>query len=118
MALASAAFSPVGERLLTAQEIAARRGLPALKITKIRTIQTRANAGWSFVKVETSERGLYGIGSAGDFFRPGTIPPAVEVLAQGLVGRDPDEIEDIWQSSYMSSLLAKQRNHESGAQRR
>ena len=104
MALASAAFSPVGERLLTAQEIAARRGLPALKITKIRTIQTRANAGWSFVKVETSEHGLYGIGSAGDFFRPGTIPPAVEVLAQGLVGRDPDEIEDIWQSSYMSSL--------------
>ena len=54
--------------------------------------------------METSEPGLYGIGSAGDFFRPGTIPPAVEVLAQGLVGRDPDEIEDIWQSSYMSSL--------------
>ena len=26
------------------------------------------------------------------------------MLAQGLVGRDPDEIEDIWQSSYMSSL--------------
>ena len=47
---------------------------------------------------------LYGIGSASDFFRPGTIPPAVEVLTQGLLGRDPDEIEDIWQSSYMSSL--------------
>jgi mannonate dehydratase len=54
--------------------------------------------------VETSEPGLYGIGSASDFFRPGTVPPAVEVLAQGLLGRDPDEIEDIWQSSYMSSL--------------
>jgi mannonate dehydratase len=104
MALAGAAFSPVGERFLTAQEVAARRGLPPLKITKIRTIQTRPNAGWSIVKVETSEPGLYGIGSAGDFFRPGTIPPAVDVLAQGLLGRDPDEIEDIWQSSYMSSL--------------
>ena len=104
MALAGATFSPIGERFLTAQEIAARRGLPPLKITKIRTIQTRTNAGWSIVKIETSEPGLYGIGSAGDFFRPGTIPPAVEVLAQGLVGRDPDEIEDIWQSSYMSSL--------------
>ena len=103
-ALAGVAFSPVGERFLTAQETGARRGLPPLKITNIRTIQTRPNAGWSIVKVETSEPGLYGIGSAGDFFRPGTIPPAVEVLAQGLVGRDPDEIEDIWQSSYMSSL--------------
>jgi mannonate dehydratase len=102
--LAGAAFSPVGEKYLSAQEVASRRGLPALKITKIRTIQTRPNAGWTIVKVETTEPGLYGIGSAGDFFRPGTIPPAVEVLAQGLLGRDPDEIEDIWQSSYMSSL--------------
>ena len=103
-ALAGAAFSPVGEKFLSAQEVSARRGLPPLKITKIRTIQTRPNAGWTIVKLETSEPGLYGIGSAGDFFRPGTIPPAVEVLAQGLLGRDPDEIEDIWQSSYMSSL--------------
>jgi len=104
MALAGAAFSPVGEKNLTAQEIAARRGLPPVKITRIRTIQTRRNAGWAIVKVETSQPGLYGIGSASDFFRPGTIPPAVDVLAQGLIGRDPDEIEDIWQSSYMSSL--------------
>jgi mannonate dehydratase len=102
--LAGAFFSPVGARYLTAQEQQARRGMPPLKITVIRTIQTRPNAGWSIVKVETSEPGLYGIGSATDLFRPGTIPPAVETLAQGLVGRDPDEIEDIWQSSYMSSL--------------
>ncbi|HWB96901.1 MAG TPA: enolase C-terminal domain-like protein [Bryobacteraceae bacterium] len=102
--MAGAAFSPVGERFLSAQEQQARKGLPPLKITKVRTIQTRPNAGWSIVKIETSEPGLYGIGSASDMFRPGTIPPAVEVLATGLVGRDPDEIEDIWQASYMSSL--------------
>jgi mannonate dehydratase len=102
--LAGAFFSPVGAQYLTAQEQQARKGLPRLKITRIRTIQTRPNAGWSIVKVETSEPGLYGIGSATDLFRPGTIPPAVETLAQGLVGRDPDEIEDVWQSSYMSSL--------------
>lgn len=101
---AGAAFSPVGRRFLTAQEVQARRGLPPLKITKVRSIQTRANAAWTIVKIETSEPGLYGIGSASDLFRPGTIPPAVEVLAQGIVGRDPDEIEDIWQSNYMSSL--------------
>src|SRR3954453_8384140 len=101
---AAVALTPVGERYLSAQEVQARRGLPPLKITKVRTIQTRPNAAWSIVKVETSEPGLYGIGSASDTFRPGTIPPAVEVLSQGLIGRDPDEIEDIWQSNYMSSL--------------
>ncbi len=103
-AAAAVKFSPVGERFLSAQEVQARRGLPAIKILKIRTIQTRQNAAWSIVKIETSEPGLYGIGSASDMFRPGTVPAAVEVLAQGLIGRDPDEIEDIWQSSYMSSL--------------
>ena len=56
------------------------------------------------MKAETSEPGLYGIGSASDMFRPATIPPAVEVLSQGLLGRDPDEIEDVWQSAYISSL--------------
>ena len=101
---AGAIFSPVGARFLSAQEAQARNGLPPLKITKIRTIQTRPNAAWSIVKIETSEPGLYGIGSASDMFRPGTIPSAVEVLSMGLVGRDPDDIEDIWQSSYMSSL--------------
>ncbi|MGH9628001.1 MAG: starvation-sensing protein RspA, partial [Bryobacteraceae bacterium] len=93
---AAAAFSPVGQRSLTAQEAQARRGMPPLKITGVRAIQTRANAAWTIVKVETSEPGLYGIGSASDIFRPGTVPPAIEVLAQGIVGRDPDEIEDIW----------------------
>ena len=101
---AGACFSPVGARYLTAQERQSRRGMSPLKITKIRAIQTRANGAWTIVKVETSEPGLYGIGSASDLFRPGSVPPAVEVLAQGVVGRDPDEIEDIWQESYMSSL--------------
>ena len=101
---AGAAFSPVGSRFLTAQELQARRGMPPLKITRIRAIQTRANASWTIVKVETSEPGLYGIGSASDLFRPGSVPPAVEVLAEGVVGRDPDDLEDIWQTSYMSSL--------------
>lgn len=102
--LAAAPFSPLGARFLSAQEVQARRGLPPLRITRVRTIQTRTNAAWSIVRIETSEPGLYGIGSASDMFRPGAIPPAVEVLAQGLLGRDPDEIEDIWQANRMSSL--------------
>ena len=76
--------------------------MPPIKITRVRSIQTRANAAWTIVKVETSEPGLYGIGSASDIFRP--VDRAIEVLSQGLIGRDPDEIEDIWQANYMSSL--------------
>ena len=101
---AGAMFSPVGAAYLTAQEVQARRGLPPLKITRVRAIQTRSNAAWTIVKVETDEPGLYGIGSASDMFRTGSAPAAVDVLAQGIVGRDPDEIEDIWQSNHMSSL--------------
>ena len=101
---AGAMFSPVGARFLSAQEVQARRGLPRVKIAAVRAIQTRANASWTIVKVETSEPGLYGIGSASDMFRTGSVPDAVEVLAQGIVGRDPDEIEDIWQTNHMSSL--------------
>ncbi|HUQ92105.1 MAG TPA: hypothetical protein VM120_10530, partial [Bryobacteraceae bacterium] len=101
---AGASFSPAGARFLSAQEQQARRGMPPLKITKVRSVQTRANSAWTIVKIETSEPGLYGIGSASDLFRPGSVPPAVEVLAQGILGRDPDEIEDIWQTNYMSSL--------------
>ncbi len=38
------------------------------KITEIQTIRTRANGTWVFVKVLTDQPGLYGIGSASDYF--------------------------------------------------
>ena len=43
----------------------ATRGLPALKITNVKTIPTCPRGGnYVVVKVETSEPGLYGVGSA------------------------------------------------------
>ena len=115
LAFGGALVSPVGERLLSAQETQARRGMPSIKITKIRTIQTRANAGWSIVKVETSEPGLYGIGSAVRHFRPGSIPPAVEVLAEGLVGPRSGRDRGHLAEQLHELALAKQRHNERGA---
>jgi mannonate dehydratase len=72
-------------------------------ITDVRTIRTRRDRSWTIVKVETSDPGLYGIGSASDFFTPGAVTSVIEELyGPQLIGRDPADIEDIWQSLYAS----------------
>jgi len=56
------------------------------------------------VKVSTTEPGLYGLGCATFTQRALVVQTAVEkYLKPFLVGRDVDQIEDIWQSSYVSS---------------
>ncbi len=81
------------------------RGLPPLKITDITTILTAPNrVRLVIVKVATSEPGLYGIGCATFTQRARVVQTAVEkYLRPFLIGRDVDQIEDIWQSSYVSS---------------
>src|SRR5262245_209473 len=81
------------------------RGLPPLKITDIKTILTAPNQiRLVIVKVMTSEPGLYGLGCATFTQRAYAVQTAVEqYLKPFLIGRNPDEIEDIWQSSYVSS---------------
>jgi len=107
--LASAAVACSPERLLASvlpQEAApARRGLPPLKITDVKTILTAPDGiRLVVVKVTTSEPGLYGLGCATFTQRAYVVQTAVEqYLKPFLLGRDADEIEDIWQSSYVSS---------------
>ena len=58
------------------------------------------------VKVLTSEPGLYGIGCATHGERPLAVATAVnEYLKPFVIGKNPEEIEDIWQSAYVSSYF-------------
>jgi mannonate dehydratase len=84
---------------------AAARGLPPVKITDIQTILTAPNRiRQVIVKVSTSEPGLYGLGCATFTQRAEVVKVAVDrYLRPFLIGRDADQIEDIWQSSYVSS---------------
>src|ERR671939_1169794 len=74
-------------------------------ITGIRTILTAPNGiRLVVVKVDTSEPGLYGLGCATFTQRPLAVVTAIEeYLEPFLLGRDPDDIEDIWQSAFVSS---------------
>jgi mannonate dehydratase len=56
------------------------------------------------VKVQTSEAGLHGWGCATFTQRPLAVVTAVEqYLRPFLIGRNPDDIEDIWQAASLSS---------------
>ncbi len=56
------------------------------------------------VKIETTEPEIYGIGCATFTQRPLAVVTAIEeYLKPQLIGRDPHDIEDIFQSSYVSS---------------
>ena len=56
------------------------------------------------VKVQTSDAGLHGWGCATFTQRPLAVVTAVEqYLRPFLIGRNPDDIEDIWQAASLSS---------------
>ena len=75
------------------------------RITAVRAICTAPDGiRLVVVKVETSEPELYGLGCATFTQRPLAVVAAVqEYLEPFLVGRDPQAIEDIYQSAYLSS---------------
>jgi mannonate dehydratase len=74
-------------------------------IANVRTFLTAPNGiRLVVVRVETSQAGLYGLGCATFTQRPLAVATAVEeYLRPFLLGRDVDEIEDIWQSAFVSS---------------
>ncbi|MBL9137801.1 MAG: bifunctional D-altronate/D-mannonate dehydratase [Verrucomicrobiales bacterium] len=82
------------------------RGSGSLRITKVRPILTapQSRVRLVVVKVETSEPGLYGLGCATFNQRPLAVKTAVEEYLDPFCrGRNPDHIEDLWQSVYTSS---------------
>jgi mannonate dehydratase len=83
----------------------ALRGTGPVKIRDIKTILTAPNGiRLVVVKVETTEPGLVGWGCATFTQRSLVVQTALnDYLKPFLIGRNVDEIEDIWQSSYVSS---------------
>src|SRR5580700_240292 len=92
---------------LPAAAQAARRGLPPLKITDVKTILTQPGPDQLvIVKVLTSEPGLYGLGCATHRERPLAVATALEQYSKPfVVGRNVEDIEDIWQSAYVQSYF-------------
>jgi len=76
-----------------------------LSITRVKAICTAPERiRLVVVKVETTEPGLYGLGCATFTQRPMAVVTAIqEYLEPFLIGRDPDDIEDIYQAAYLSS---------------
>src|SRR5205807_4240948 len=87
----------------SAQDVSNRlKGLPPLTIKDVKVITTSAgrNYRWVFLKIITSEPGLYGIGSANDNYQTLAVAAALEKhLKPWLIGKEPDRIEDLWQSA-------------------
>ena len=81
------------------------KGTAPVKIRNITTVLTAPNRiRLVVVKVETTEPGLVGWGCATFTQRALVVQTALEqYLKPFLLGRNVDEIEDIWQSSYISS---------------
>ena len=75
-----------------------------LRIKDVKPILT-APAGIRLVvvKVTTNEPEIYGLGCATFTQRARVVETAVKQLKTFLVGKDPTQIEDVWQSSFVSS---------------
>ena len=86
-----------------AQDFSSRtKGLPPLTIKDVKVITTNGGRGyrWVFLKIITSEPGLYGIGSANNNYQTAAVIAALEKhLKPWLIGKDPDRIEDLWQAA-------------------
>jgi mannonate dehydratase len=79
--------------------------MPPLRIINVRAICTAPEGiRLVVVKVETNEPELYGLGCATFTQRPLAVVEALETyLKPQLIGRDPNDIEDIYQTCYLSS---------------
>lgn len=72
-----------------------------MKITEIRVIVTCPTRNYVFLKIETDESSLYGVGDATLNGRELAVAADIrDHIAPLLIGRDPDRIEDIWQYLY------------------
>jgi mannonate dehydratase len=111
LALGSTAglFGLLGSPALNAQDshvhAGYKAGVPPVKIKSVKAIATAPEGiNLIVVKVETSEPGLYGLGCATFTQRAVAVVAAINsYLNEFCVGKDVDNIEDMWNSAYVSS---------------
>jgi len=71
------------------------------RITAVRTYVVNAKLrNWLFVRIETNEPGLYGLGEATLEWQSRAVEHAVEELTPLLIGRDPRDINRLWEALY------------------
>jgi galactonate dehydratase len=74
-----------------------------MKITGLRTFIVSASeqgGNWVFVKVYTDQDGLTGVGEGTVTSKAQAVAAAIEEHERFLVGRDPRNIEWLWQAMY------------------
>jgi mannonate dehydratase len=105
--LKSALLSPLAIAPFTsrAENTSGANNLPDIKITKVKAIATAPNGiELVVVKVETSEPGLYGLGCATFRQRAHAVVVAIDKYLDDFCrGKSVHNIEDIWQTAYVSS---------------
>ncbi|MDD3586982.1 MAG: galactonate dehydratase [Thermoguttaceae bacterium] len=75
-----------------------------MKITKIETFICNAyRTNWCFIRVLTDQPGLYGLGEATLEYKEQTVIQACRELERDVLGRDPRDIESIWQDLYRNA---------------
>ena len=100
--MGSAVFCAAGGAAAGAQQ--SQRGDGKLTIRDVRVIIVQVGMPLTIVKIETSEPGLYGLGCATFAYQSTAIAGAVnDYLRPFLIGKNPADIEDIWQSCYQSA---------------
>ncbi|MER3373295.1 MAG: enolase C-terminal domain-like protein [Allomuricauda sp.] len=94
-------FAPAGDRTTPSYA----KGMASVRIRSVKAIATRPRgSNLIVVKVETTEPGLYGLGCATFTQRAAAVVTAIESYMNDFcVGKDVDNIEDMWQSFYVSS---------------
>jgi galactonate dehydratase len=72
-----------------------------MKITKVSAILVNAKLrNWVFVRVDTTEPGLYGLGEATLEWQSLAVAKRVEEFSSLLVGKDPRDISRLWEAMF------------------
>ncbi len=71
-----------------------------MKITEVKVILTCPGRNFVFVKIMTDQLGLYGVGEGTLNGSETIVAEAIRHISHLLIGRDPQQIEDLWHLVY------------------